>query len=1280
MKTLLTTIAFLTVCLLGYRQAFAQQPTFNCNTGAGVGYLFQDLTTDVYTVNLLTGAATLQASDILGPTNGAVNAIGYNLIDNYMWGHRQGTNELVRIGSDFSVQTFTIPGLPTNPADAFYIGDISSTGVIYLYNSNTSGSTITRVDLNPSSPTYLTILPALPTTLTVIHDWAFSPIDGNLYAISGPNYHLYRFNPSTGARTDLGAVTGDGIQIDNPSAQFGAAFMDEQGIFYVSSNTTGRIYAIENPHIGGITAELLAVGPSSTANDGARCPLSAVLDMRVLADINQTLVNTPVSGSVATNDDIVPGSTFSVTSTTSNGTLVMNADGTYTYTPNPGFTGTDVAVYSACLPAPATFCKSTTLTITVTPFPGSTNTVVANNDNAWTKTNVPVNICIKCNDVDPQGNTIGTPVVTFPPAHGSVVINPDGTITYTPSLNYEGADSLVYSVCDNGAPQACDVATVYLHATNRTDNVTYANDDAAFTPINTPVNGNVSGNDTDPEGNTVTFTQVSQPANGVVAFNPDGTYTYTPNNGFTGPDRFTYSKCDNGSPVACDTATVYIAVQSTGQPSFQCEAGIGFLFQSATTDIYSLDLLTGDAVLEASDILGTTGFTEINAIGYNTKDNYIWGFRRGTNEVARVGSDGSVQTFPIAGIPITGDFFVGDINSDGVLYLYNNGVNTTSIYRIDLNPASGTYLQALPVLTTIASNLTDWAFSPIDNNLYALDNGTLALYRFDPATGARTTVGTVSGSGIVAGETYGAAFMDEQGIFYVSANSTGNIYAIENPHLGATTSILLSNGPVSSLNDGARCPQSAVLDFRVLADINQTLVNVPVSGSVATNDDIVPGSNFTVASSTTNGTLVMNPDGTYTYTPNPGFTGKDVATYTVCTPVSPPFCKSTTLTIVVIPLPDSLQNTVIANNDNAWTKTNVPVVVCILCNDIDPEDDVIGTPAILTPPLHGTAVVNPDGTITYTPATDYEGADSLFYTICDDGTPVACDTAIVYLHATNRTDNVTYANDDANFTSVDKPVNGDVSGNDTDPEGDAVTFTQVTQPANGTVVFNPDGTYTYTPGNGYEGPDRFTYSKCDNGTPVACDTATVYILIVDTDPLPVTLVSFTATRENQSALLNWKTTAETNSDYFEVQRSQSGKVWSVIGRVQARGESSELVGYSFADQSPASGQNLYRLRMIDKDGTFAFSSIRNIDFKGKAGVLLYPNPVTDKIYVDTKDNVAIVRIQINDASGRVVYDKVMSGRAAFSKEIDVSKLPAGTYLVLIGRTNGTSDVMKIVKP
>ncbi|WP_146202213.1 hypothetical protein [Dyadobacter jejuensis] len=107
-------------------------------------------------------------------------------------------------------------------------------------------------------------------------------------------------------------------------------------------------------------------------------------------------------------------------------------------------------------------------------------------------------------------------------------------------------------------------------------------------------------------------------------------------------------------------------------------------------------------------------------------------------------------------------------------------------------------------------------------------------------------------------------------------------------------------------------------------------------------------------------------------------------------------------------------------------------------------------------------------------------------------------------------------------------------------------------------------------------------------------------------PLPVTLISFTATKvsggaERSTALLIWQTSSEVNSDRFDIERSQDGKKWSSIGNVAAGGDKSSNTNYSFIDKTPTydrtrPGENLYRLKMIDKDGTFAYSRIQSLDF------------------------------------------------------------------------------------
>ncbi|MBE9461416.1 T9SS type A sorting domain-containing protein [Dyadobacter subterraneus] len=178
-------------------------------------------------------------------------------------------------------------------------------------------------------------------------------------------------------------------------------------------------------------------------------------------------------------------------------------------------------------------------------------------------------------------------------------------------------------------------------------------------------------------------------------------------------------------------------------------------------------------------------------------------------------------------------------------------------------------------------------------------------------------------------------------------------------------------------------------------------------------------------------------------------------------------------------------------------------------------------------------------------------------------------------------------------------------------------------------------------------------------------------LNVDT-ALPVTLVNFAANKEGKLANLKWSTTMETNSDRFEIEHSLNGKNWNKIGTVTSNGESSSLKSYSFTDKNPADGENLYRLRMVDRDATFAYSRIISLAFDSlNADMSVYPNPATDKIILRDFSN--ITKVLISDMNGRTVLqsDKTASG------EINVKNLPTGTYAVKIIRSDGGISTQKL---
>jgi len=183
--------------------------------------------------------------------------------------------------------------------------------------------------------------------------------------------------------------------------------------------------------------------------------------------------------------------------------------------------------------------------------------------------------------------------------------------------------------------------------------------------------------------------------------------------------------------------------------------------------------------------------------------------------------------------------------------------------------------------------------------------------------------------------------------------------------------------------------------------------------------------------------------------------------------------------------------------------------------------------------------------------------------------------------------------------------------------------------------------------------------------------------------LPVTLASFAARKTENNVKLSWSTSQQHNSDRFEIHRSSDAKQWIAIGTELSSGENSGLLTYHFTDISPLSGRNYYRLKMIDRDGSYAYSNIRSVQ-TGDPGVktVLYPNPVVDKIFVQDKDgnelsNAQLQEISIMNLSGLEVY-KSSPAILASNSGIDVKTMSAGMYVLKVKLTDGTQTTHKIL--
>ena len=268
-------------------------------------------------------------------------------------------------------------------------------------------------------------------------------------------------------------------------------------------------------------------------------------------------------------------------------------------------------------------------------------------------------------------------------------------------------------------------------------------------------------------------------------------------------------------------------------------------------------------------------------------------------------------------------------------------------------------------------------------------------------------------------------------------------------------------------------------------DAYSTSEGTPVTASLAGNDtpSTDGGNVWMKLTDPANGTVVVNPDGTFTYTPNPGYAGPDSFTYKI-TDIDGDVSEASATIII-----EAVNDVPLAVDDAYTTAEDTPVSASLAGNDT-PSTDGGNVWMKLTDPANGTVVVNPDGTFTYTPDANFSGTDSFTYKITDIDGDVSEATATITIEPGN---DVPVAVDDAYSTPFDEPVNGDLSGNDTpSPDGGNV-WMKLTDPANGTVVVNPDGTFTYTPDAGFSGADSFTYKITDVDGDVSEATATISV-------------------------------------------------------------------------------------------------------------------------------------------------------------------------------------------
>ncbi|MEU8658905.1 Ig-like domain-containing protein [Actinoplanes philippinensis] len=740
-------------------------------------------------------------------------------------------------------------------------------------------------------------------------------------------------------------------------------------------------------------------------------------------------------------------------------------------------------------PTPADNTDDVALTLNTSPR--------ATGESASTGSGSAVIIRVRDNDSDSDDtrNTLAISIST-PPAHGSVVVNDDQTITYTPDPGWRGDDTFVYQVTD--ANGASDAATVNVGTANA-DPVAVSDDSS--TGPGDPVTIDVLANDNDVNGDTRTLDSVTQPQAGTGSARiSDGKIVFTPAPTFKGTVTFTYTISDGYGGTTVGTVSVTVA---NGPPVAADDTGSVAYSGTTTLDVLANDTDPNDDPLTIAsvttpghgtaqiqngkiDYTAPAGFSGTATFTYTIRDDSgQTATAEVTVEVANAApvpaaetastghatpvvvdpaghsTDPNGDTLTVTGTttPAHGAVVLGD---DGKLtYTPDTGFRGAETFGYTISDgrasADGTVTITVANAAPVArpDSLTVSSNAPTTLDVLANDtdaNGDTLTVTVDvPPTAGHVEVagGTVTyqaPNGFHGADSFGYTVSDGQG---GSAHATVSVVAVDMPP-------------------------------RAGADAMGTGTNGTVTINVLGNDDDPNGDALTLTATTTpgHGTVESTPAGLVTYTPATGFCGTDVFTYTVADTAG-----NTASAAVVVTVANVAPN---ALPDRFSVRSGVATTLNVLANDTDANTGQVLTVIRAQTPAHGTATIV-DGTLVYKPDAGFAGSESFNYELTDE--LGAIDTAVV----TVLVSGVPVAAPDQAATPSGKAVDIDVTGNDTDPDGDRLTIAGITQPAHGRVAVNADRTVRYTPASGFHGIDTFTYTIEDTAGDSADGKVTVVV-------------------------------------------------------------------------------------------------------------------------------------------------------------------------------------------
>ncbi|MEK2055006.1 tandem-95 repeat protein [Vibrio parahaemolyticus] len=849
--------------------------------------------------------------------------------------------------------------------------------------------------------------------------------------------------------------------------------------------------------------------------------------------------------------------------------LVSIENGIVTISPTADWNGSEILTFKATDPSGESI--SQTVNFTVAPVAD----IVA--DKATVVEDTPTIIKVLGNDTFEGDGKVVSLDTNNGPANGTVSVNPDGSVTYTPNDNYVGKDTFTYVVTSGGVSES---TAVEVNVTPVND-APVAKDDIATTQGDTAVTIDVLPNDTDVDGDKLSIQSASVPeAQGKVEI-VDGKLVFTPAENFNGHAEIIYTVTDG---ELTDEAKVTVTVNPVNDaPTIKVDA-----VESITEDAVNTDTVVATLTVRDTD----TPEDQLTVSLENNSNGYF----------VLVGNEVKLTQAGVDAVN-NDELNLKDLTISASV---SDGVNPTA------SDSDSLVVNRVNDAPTVENAIADQVLSE-DFDAYTIDLNEVfkdsdSSLEFSVSGNSNIQVAIVNG---IATFTPTADWNGSEALTFTATDPSGE---------SVSQTVNFTVAPVVDI----------VADKATVVEDTPTIIKVLGNDTFEGDDKVV---SLDTNNGPANGTVSVNPDGSVTYTPNDNYHGTDSFTYIV---TSGGVSESTTVSVDVTPVNDAP----VAKDDTAITDEDTPVTIDVLPNDTDIDGDKLSIQSASVPETQGKVEIV-DGKLVFTPAENFHGDAEITYTITDgaltdqatvnvtvnavndtpvvessiadqtlaeDFTPYTIDlntafsdvdnvdgeltfsvsgnsniqVAIVNGIATftptadwNGSEALTFTATDPSGESVSQTVNFTVApvadivadsarvvedtptiikvlGNDTFEGDDKVVSLDTNNgPANGTVSVNPDGSVTYTPNDNYHGEDTFTYIVTSGGV---SESAIVEVNVTPVNDAPVAKDDIATTQEGTAVTIDvLPNDSDVDGDKLSIQSATvpeaQGKVEIVDGKL-----------------------------------------------------------------------------------------------------------------------------------